>query len=72
MAKKHKYAWEEKLKNSWLMLLGLALVLFAIAYGFSSWAIDSGNWLHYLLAIVFIVWGCKEIKRAVMVLIHKN
>ena len=72
MAKKHNYRWEEKLKSSWPMLFGLALVLWLVAYGFASWAIDSGNWLHYVLSIVFIVWGFKEIKRGLMVLFHKG
>jgi hypothetical protein len=71
MPAKNKPEWEKKLQSSWPMLLGLAAVLLLIAYGFISWAIDSGNWLHYLLAIVFLVWAAKEIKRAV-VLIFKH
>lgn len=57
--------------SSWPMLFGFALVLLAIAYGFASWAIDSGNWIHYLLTIVFLVWAAKEIKRGIRVLLHK-
>lgn len=32
-----------------------ALVELALAYLFISWAIDSGNWIDYLLALVFTV-----------------
>lgn len=32
-----------------------ALIELALAYVFISWAIDSGNWLDYLLALVFTV-----------------
>lgn len=71
MAKKHKYQWEERLHNSWPLLFGLAFVLLLVAYGFASWAIDSGNLLHYALAIIFIAWSFKEIHRGAKVLFHK-
>jgi hypothetical protein len=32
-----------------------ALVELALAYLFISWAIDDGNWIDYLLALVFTV-----------------
>lgn len=32
-----------------------ALVELALAYLFISWAIDDGNWIDYLLALVFAV-----------------
>jgi type IV secretory pathway TrbL component len=32
-----------------------ALVELALAYLFMSWAINDGNWLDYLLAIIFLV-----------------
>lgn len=69
--KKSKPAWVTKLQSSWLMLFGLAAVLLLVAYGFASWAIDSGNLLHYALAIIFLAWGIKEITRGVKVLFHK-
>lgn len=71
MPRKNKPEWEKKLQSNWQMLFGLAIVLLAIAYGFASWAIDSGNWVHYLLTIVFLVWAAKEIKRGIKVLLHK-
>lgn len=32
-----------------------ALVELGLAYAFMSWAINGGNWLDYLLALVFLV-----------------
>jgi hypothetical protein len=71
MPRKNKPEWEKRFMNSWQMLFCFALVLLLIAYGFASWAIDSGNLLHYLLTIVFLVWAAKEIKRGIKVLLHK-
>jgi hypothetical protein len=69
--KNQSYKWEEKLKASWPLLFGLAIVSLVIAYGFASWAIDSGNLLHYVLAIAFILLAFKEIKNGIRVLLHK-
>ena len=38
-------------------LLIFGLIELAIAYGFASLAIDRGNFLWYLLALIFLV-GC--------------
>ena len=42
-------------------LLTFALVELAIAYGFGSWAIDSGNLFDYLFAILFLIGGLQNL-----------
>lgn len=70
-AKNTKPAWEQKMmSNSWL-LFGLAIVFLAIAYGFASLAINFGSFWQYALAIIFIVWGLKELKRGIQALRSK-
>ena len=41
--------------------LAFGLVELALAYGFSSWAIDSGSLWHYALAIIFLVGGLRNL-----------
>ncbi len=36
-----------------------------LAYVFASWAIDSGSWLHYLLAIIFMVGTVQNVVRLI-------
>ncbi len=43
----------------------LAIICFALAYVFASWAIDSGRLTAYFLAIIFIVFGTKQVIRAI-------
>lgn len=72
MAKNSKPDWEKKLQNSWPMLFGLGFVLLAMAYGFASWAIDSGNLLHYAATIILIIWAAKEFKSGIKLILHKH
>jgi hypothetical protein len=71
VVKQAKPEWETKLMaNRWIFFI-LALVFLAIAYGFASLAINYGSFWQYALAIVFLVWAVKELKRGVTNLIHK-
>lgn len=71
MATKQSLKARQKQEAAWPVLLGLSLLLILIAYGFASWAIDSGNLLHYGLAILFLVLAAREIKRGVASLRRK-
>lgn len=44
-------------------LLVFALVELMIAYGFISLSIDRGNFLWYLLALLFLVGGIQDLFR---------
>ena len=44
-----------------LGLLIFGLVELAVAYGFASLAIDRGNFLWYLLALIFFIGGLQNI-----------
>jgi len=43
----------------------LAIICFVIAYGMASWGLDSGRLTAYFLSIVFLVFGVKQIIRAI-------
>jgi len=43
--------------------LVFGLVELLIAYGFASWAIDSGSLWQYALAIIFLVGGVRNLIR---------
>jgi hypothetical protein len=47
-----------------------ALIELALAYVFISWAIDSGNWLDYLLALVFTIGFLQNITRLIGALVR--
>ena len=51
--------------ETWWVRGILALAFILLAYGFASLAIDSGNLLEYLAAILLIWWGIKHGYRAV-------
>ena len=42
-------------------LLVFGLVELAVAYGFVSLAIDRGNWLWYILTLIFLVGGLRNL-----------
>jgi small-conductance mechanosensitive channel len=71
MAKKNKPRWERRLMDNRGIFFILAVVFLAIAYGFASLAINYASTWQYVLAIVFLVWGIKEINRGIRSLIHK-
>lgn len=39
----------------------LAIVCLAIAYGFASWAINTGNLLMYALTLFFLTWAINRV-----------
>ena len=49
--------------NGWQLGIG-GIVFLAIAYGFASWAINTGSLWLYALTILFLVAGIKAIVRA--------
>ncbi len=58
------------MNNRWIFFV-LAVVFLAIAYGFASLAINYGSYWQYALAIIFLIWAAKELKRGVTNLIRK-
>lgn len=56
---------EQVLMQKWWVRALLALAFILLAYGFASLAIDSGNLLEYLAAIVLLWFGIKHAYRAV-------
>ena len=71
MAKHEKPQWELKLMNNRFIFFPLGIIFLAIAYGFASLAINYASFWQYALALVFLIWGIKELKRGVVNLIHK-
>lgn len=43
----------------------LALICFVLAYGFASWAIDTGRLTAYFLAFLFGIFGIKQLIKAI-------
>jgi type VI protein secretion system component VasF len=56
---------QQILMQTWWLRALLAVAFILLAYGFASLAIDSGNLLEYLAAILLIWWGVKHGYRAV-------
>lgn len=44
----------------WFNIL-LAVVCLGLAYGFASWAINTGNLLMYALTLFFLTWAINRI-----------
>jgi hypothetical protein len=53
-----------------LGLLFFGLVELAIAYGFASLAIDRGNFLWYLLMLIFLVGALRNLFKLIGKLLH--
>ncbi|HET6864256.1 MAG TPA: hypothetical protein VFH37_03625 [Candidatus Saccharimonadales bacterium] len=39
----------------------LAIAMLLLAYGFASLAINSGNWLEYIITIILVWFGIKDL-----------
>lgn len=50
-------------------LLPLGIVLLGAAYGFASWAIDSGRWLAYSLFFACLIFGLRYFIRGLKLFI---
>ncbi len=72
VAKKHSQTWQDMVHKNWMTTLGFAFVLFLLAYGGASWAIDNGSLWLYGITLVIIYLGFKELKRGILVLFHKK
>jgi len=58
MAKRVKrHSNKPKRLNSWSVRLGLSVLFLALAYGFASWAIDSGSLWHYAITLTLLYWA---------------
>ena len=68
MARKTKQ--QMMLQTWWIRgLIGIGFLV--VAYGFASLAIDSGSWLEYAAAIIFVWFGVKDLIRSVRrVIVH--
>lgn len=47
------FAWQDSKTG----LVVIAVIDFIIAYAFISFAINSGNWIDYLIAVIFFALG---------------
>lgn len=62
----------DKWHQTKLGLLAFGLVELAIAYGFASLSIDRGNFLYYLLTLIFLIGFLRNFKLLVVFLFrHK-
>jgi hypothetical protein len=59
-----------KWHQSKLGLLVFGLIELAIAYGFASLAIDRGNFLWYLLALIFLIGALQNLFKLIRVFVH--
>ena len=55
----------DRFHNTKVGLLVFGVVELAMAYGFAGLAIDRGNWLWYLLALIFLVGALQNIFRLI-------
>ncbi len=62
MARKNQ---QKELMAKWWVRVLVGLAFLAIAYGFASLAIDSGNLLEYVVTIAFAWWAIHHIVYAV-------
>ena len=58
MARKTK---QQIMMRTWWVRGCLGIAFLLLAYGFASLAIDSGNWLEYILTIVLVWFGIKDL-----------
>lgn len=49
-----------------------ALIELGLAYLFISWSIDSGNWIDYLLALVFTVGFLQDLVKLIGTFVRGN
>ena len=61
-----------KWHNTKLVLLAFALIELAAAYGFASLSIDRGNFLYYLLTLIFLVGALQNLFKLIGSLGHGN
>lgn len=62
----------DKWHKTKLGLLIFGLVELGAAYGFASLAIDRGNFLYYLLALIFLVGTLQNISRLIGSFVSKK
>ena len=58
MARKTK---QQMMMRTWWVRGLLAIAMLLLAYGFASLAIDSGNWLEYIITIILVWFGIKDL-----------
>ena len=56
---------QQQLMHRWWVRGLIALAFIALAYGFASLAIDSGNLLEYVITLAFVWWAVHHTIRAV-------
>lgn len=62
----------DKWHQTKLGLLVFALVELLIAYGFASLSIDRGNFLWYLLALLFLIGSLRNLTAFIGALVYKK
>lgn len=61
--------WLDKFHKSRLGYGVFALVELVLAYVCVSWAINSGNWLAYLLTVIFLVGFLQNALRLLVIVV---
>lgn len=56
---------EQKLLRVWWVCALLAVVFLGLSYGFVSLAIDSGNFLQWMIGFFFFGWAFVQLVRSV-------
>ncbi len=62
----------KKFHETKLGFLVFGIVELVIAYGFASLSIDRGNLWWYLLALIFLIGGVKNLIKLILKIIHGN
>lgn len=56
---------------TWYVQLLAGVVSATIAYGFGSWAVDSGKIMAYVLALVFLIFSINRLAAGVKTIFGK-
>jgi predicted tellurium resistance membrane protein TerC len=52
---------QQMMMRIWWVKGLLAIAMLLLAYGFASLAIDSGSWLEYVVTIILVWFGVKDL-----------
>lgn len=56
---------QPKMMGIWWVRALFGLTFLSLSYGFVSWAIDSGNLLHWALGLFFLGWAANDLIQSV-------
>lgn len=52
---------QPKVMSTWWVRALFAVIFLSLAYGFVSWAVDSGSMLHWALGLFFLGWAISDV-----------